>query len=200
MALHLVLSTRYCCHTLVESLLSSAYSLRSQALSMAASLFGTIIAVCCLDSGYQWNWYGLYKPFDDNQSRFHSSCCRRCLLYTKCPDLCPSTGLSALSLLALRLVGYLQTIAAQRFWLLFLIGTHHAGITIFYPSIEGLSQEAVDSIVLCSCLMTALCLHSVPLVSSQNGIFRPTSVCLTLPHLGRYSVYQVRGVATPLTK
>jgi hypothetical protein len=47
----------------------------------------------------------------------------------------------------LRLVGYLQTIAAQRFWLVVLVATHTAGVTFLYPSAQGLGLEATDEIV-----------------------------------------------------
>jgi hypothetical protein len=51
---------------------------------------------------------------------------------------------------ALRLVGYLQVIAAQRFWLVVLVGTHQLGWTFLYPSLDGddISQDFIDSILM----------------------------------------------------
>lgn len=50
---------------------------------------------------------------------------------------------------ALRLVGYMQTISAQRFWLVVLIGTHQAGATYLYPAIDEniTPREVIESIV-----------------------------------------------------
>jgi len=49
---------------------------------------------------------------------------------------------------AIRLTGYMQTIAAQRFWLVVLIGTHQAGSTFLYPPLDDTStQFLIDSIV-----------------------------------------------------
>lgn len=45
----------------------------------------------------------------------------------------------------LRLVGYLQTIAAQRFWMIMIFATHASGVTFLYPSFEGLDQTSIDS-------------------------------------------------------
>jgi hypothetical protein len=51
---------------------------------------------------------------------------------------------------ALRLVGYLQVIAAQRLWLVLLVGTHQLGWTFLYPSLDGddVTQELVDSVLM----------------------------------------------------
>lgn len=49
---------------------------------------------------------------------------------------------------AMRLVGYLQVIAAQRFWLIFLIVTHECGWTFLYPSLDGASQAQIDSVLM----------------------------------------------------
>ena len=46
-----------------------------------------------------------------------------------------------------RLVGYLQTIALQRFWLLLLIASHQMGFNGLYPPLDDASQEVTDRVV-----------------------------------------------------
>lgn len=48
----------------------------------------------------------------------------------------------------LRLVGYMQVIAAQRFWLVVLLTTHQCGCYFLYPSIKGLPQSEIETIVM----------------------------------------------------
>ena len=48
---------------------------------------------------------------------------------------------------ASRLVGYLQGIALQRFWMVLLIGSYHAGWRGLYASIDGQSQKVVDEFI-----------------------------------------------------
>jgi hypothetical protein len=46
-----------------------------------------------------------------------------------------------------RLVGYMQTIALQRFWILVLIVSHQMGFHGLYPSLDGASQDVANKLM-----------------------------------------------------
>jgi len=47
----------------------------------------------------------------------------------------------------MRLVGYLQTIALQRFWFVFIIASHQMGLHFLFPSLDDVSLEQVNHII-----------------------------------------------------
>jgi len=48
----------------------------------------------------------------------------------------------------LRLVGYLQAIAGQRFWLVVLMISHRMGCNVLYPPLDGMDRSDIESLVM----------------------------------------------------
>jgi hypothetical protein len=48
----------------------------------------------------------------------------------------------------MRLVGYMQTIALQRFYMVLLLSSHQCGFYFLYPSLDGASEDEVNDVIL----------------------------------------------------
>jgi hypothetical protein len=81
---------------------------------------------------------------------------------------------------AMRLVGYMQTIVLQRFYMMSLIISHHCGFYFFYPSLDGASEDEVNDVVMqifddsfVSSILTAILVTELYLSAEQGMMNDP---------------------------
>jgi hypothetical protein len=81
---------------------------------------------------------------------------------------------------AMRLVGYMQTIALQRLYMMLLIISHQCGFYFFYPSLDGASEDEVNTVILqifddsfVICILTAILVTEWYLSAEQGMMNDP---------------------------